>query len=90
MNSTGNVLAKVTDQGERYDNSKNSAATESEIPLDRKRIFLEAKAQAFLCHGLNPGTPEGIALANGAQVVLMLRSAGITSARLQLGGEAKP
>ena len=57
-------------------------SSRSETSLDYKRRFVGLKVQRFLAHALSRDTPEAIALANGAQIVLMLRSAGITEVRL--------
>jgi hypothetical protein len=101
--NTVRALAKGTNQGqhERFDTNggeispnkdllkeKTEASSEENFADHRKR-FLQFKAQRFLNHGLRPDTPEGIALANGAQLMLMLRAAEITEARLTLSEEER-
>lgn len=76
-----NANAPAIDRGE-CDKLKGNASR-SETALDYKRGFLRLKANTFLSHGLDPKTPEAIALANGAQLILLLRSAGITEAQLE-------
>jgi hypothetical protein len=82
MNSAGNVLAEVVGQGE-HGNSRDDESKPESVG-NHKELFLAFKARQFLCHALDPGTPEAVALANGVQFVLFLRSKNVRADRLEL------
>jgi hypothetical protein len=75
--------------GECDNKLEDSNESRSESSGDFKADFAGVKIATLLAYGLHPDTPEGVAAATGAQLLLLLRRTGIRADRLEFSIHAE-